>query len=151
MDGGHVKALDKAIQKARMEIGIAALWVIDQFFVKRLGLKEDEPRLLIHKGLIASGPPPLNLNIHAEAYETSFMWHYLPDLVNYEVLKTLKPTNLTLKDLEVWSRGGSEARRVTPQGYFGDPAAADPERGRIEIETLGKVAAEAISAFLQSH
>ncbi len=151
MDGGHVKALDKAIQKARMEIGIAALWVIDQFFVKRLGLKEDEPRLLIHKSLIASGPPPLNLNIHAEAYETSFMWHYLPDLVNYEVLRTLKPTNLTLKDLEVWSRGGSEARRVTPQGYFGDPAAADPERGRIEIETLGKVAAEAISAFLQSH
>jgi creatinine amidohydrolase len=151
MDGGHVKALDKAIQKARMEIGIAAFWVIDQFFAKRLGFKEDEPHLLIHKSLMPSRPPSLNLNIHAEAYETSFMWHYVPDLVNFEVWKTLKPTNLTLKDLEVWSKGGSEARKVTPQGYFGDPAAADPERGKGDIETFGKVAAEAISAFLQGH
>jgi len=149
MDGGHVRALNKAVRKARMEIGIGAFWVIDQFFAKRLGFKEDEPHLLIHKSLMASGPPSPNLNIHAEAYETSFMWHYLPDLVNFKVWKTLKPTNLTLKDLEVWSRGGSEARRVTSQGYFGDPAAADPERGKEEIETFGKVAAEAISAFLQ--
>jgi creatinine amidohydrolase len=148
MDGGHVKALDKAIQKARREIGIGAFWVIDQFFAKRLGLKGDEAHLLIYKSLIASGPPPANLNIHAEAYETSFMWHYLPDLVNFEVWKTLKPTNLTLKDLEVWSKGGSEARKVTPQGYFGDPAAADPERGKSEIEAFGKVVAEAIEAFL---
>jgi creatinine amidohydrolase len=149
MDGGHVKALNKAILKARMEIGIAALWIIDQFFAKRLGFKEDEPHLLIHKSLIATGPPSVHLNIHAEAYETSFMWHYLPDLVNFEVWKTLKPTNLTLKDLEVWGRGGSEAGKVTPQGYFGDPAAANPERGKVAIETFGKVAAEAIETFLQ--
>jgi creatinine amidohydrolase len=149
MDGGHVKALNKAIQKARMEIGIGAFWVIDQFFAKRLGLKKDEPHLLIHKSLMASGPPPVNLNIHAEAYETSFMWHYLPDLVNFEVWKTLKPTNLTLKDLEVWSRGGSEARGVTPQGYFGDPMSANPERGRAEIETYGKVAAGIIEDFVR--
>ena len=151
MDGGHVKALKKAIQKGRMEIGIAARWVIDQFFAKRLGLKEEEPHLLIHKSSIAFGPPPVNLNIHAEAYETSFMWHYLPDLVNLEVCKALKPTNLTLKDLDVWGKGGSEARKITPQGYFGDPAAADPERGKSEIETFGKVAAEAIEAFLQGY
>ena len=151
LDGGQVKALGKAIQKARVEIGMGAFWVIDQFFARRLGLKKDEPHLLIHKSLIASGPPPANLNIHAEAYETSFMWHYLPDLVNLEVLKTLKPTNLTLKDLEVWGRGGSDARKVTPQGYFGDPAAADPARGKSEIEAFGKVAAVAIEAFLQGH
>jgi creatinine amidohydrolase len=149
MDGGHVKALDKAIRKARMEIGIATFWIIDQFFVKRLGFKEDEPHLLIHKSLMASRPPPSYLNIHAEAYETGFMWHYLPDLVNFEVWKTLKPTNLTLKDLEVWSRGGSEARRVTPQGYFGDPASANPERGRTEMEAYGKVAAETIEDFVR--
>ena len=149
LDGGQVKALGKAIQKARVEIGMGAFWVIDQFFARRLGLKKDEPHLLIHKSLIASGPPPANLNIHAEAYETSFMWHYLPDLVNLEVLKTLKPTNLTLKDLEVWGRGGSDARKVTPQGYFGNPAAADPARGRTEIETYGKVAADVIEDLVR--
>jgi creatinine amidohydrolase len=149
MDGGHVNALDKAIQKARMEIGMGAFWVIDQFFAKRLESRKDDPHLLIHKSLIASGPPPATLNIHAEAYETSFMWHYLPDLVNFEILKTLKPTNLTLKDLEVWSRGGDEARKVTPQGYFGDPMSADPERGRTEIEAYGKVAAGVIEDFIR--
>jgi creatinine amidohydrolase len=149
MDGGHVKALDKAIQKARMEIKIEAFWVVDQFFARRLGSKKDEPHFLIHKSLIPSGPPPVNLNIHADVYETSFMWHYLPDLVDFEVWKTLKPTNLTLKDLEVWSRGGSEARKVTPQGYFGDPMSASPERGRTEIEAYGKVAAGVIEDFVR--
>jgi creatinine amidohydrolase len=151
MDGGHVKALDKAIQKARMEIGIGAFWVIDQFFAKRLGLKEGEPHLLIHKSLMPSGPPPSYLNIHAEEHETSFMWHYLPELVNLEVWRTLKPTNLTMKDLLVWGKGGLEARKITPQGYFGDPTSAKPENGRTEMETYGKVAADVIEDFVRGH
>jgi creatinine amidohydrolase len=149
MDGGHVKALNKAIQKARIEIGIGAFWVIDQFFAKRLGFKEDEQHLLIHKSLIASGPPPLNLNIHAEAYETSFMWHYLPESVDLEVWRTLKPTNLTMKDLLAWQKGGLEARKITPQGYFGDPASANPETGRREMEAYGKVAAGVIEDLVR--
>jgi creatinine amidohydrolase len=144
MDGGHVKAVDKAIRKARMEIGIAAFWVIDQFFAKQFGFKEEEPHLLIHKSLIAPGSPPVNLNIHAEAYETSFMWHYLPESVDLEVWRTLKPTNLTMKDLLVWQKGGLVARRITPQGYFGDPTSANPETGRREMEAYGKVAAGVI-------
>lgn len=151
LDGGHTKALDKAIQKARMEIGIGAYWIMDQFFAKRLGFKEDETHLLIHKSLMPSGPPPLYLNIHAEEYETSFMWHYFPELVNLEVLKILKPTNLAFNDLLVWGRGGIEARKITPQGYFGDPTAASPERGRKEMEAYGRAAAEVIEAFLQGH
>ncbi len=149
MDGGHVKALNKAIQKARMETGIQAFWVIDQFFAKRLGFKEDEQHLLIHKSLIDSGPPPLNLNIHAEAYETSFMWHYLPESVDLEVWRTLKPTNLTMKDLLAWQKGGLEARKITPQGYFGDPASANPETGRREMEAYGKVAAGVIEDLVR--
>jgi creatinine amidohydrolase len=149
MDGGHVKALDKAIQKARMETGIQAFWVIDQFFVKRLGSKEDEPHLLIHKSLMPSGAPPSYLNIHAEAYETSFMWHYLPESVDLEVWRTLKPTNLTMKDLLVWQKGGLEARKITPQGYFGDPASANPETGRREMEAYGKVAAGVIEDLVR--
>jgi creatinine amidohydrolase len=127
-----------------MEIGIAAFWVIDQFFVKQFGFKEEEPHLLIHKSLIAPGSSPANLNIHAESYETSFMWHYLPESVDLEVWRTLKPTNLTMKDLLVWQKGGLVARRITPQGYFGDPTSANPETGRREMEAYGKVAAGVI-------
>jgi len=151
MDGGHTKALEKAIQKARMEIGVEAYWIMDQFFVKPLGFKGDEPYLLIHQNLLPLGRPSPHLNIHAEGYETSFIWYYLPELVDLEVLKTLKPTDLTLEDLLVWRRGGMEAREVTPLGYFGDPTTASPERGRGEIEAYGRTAAGLIETFLQGH
>jgi creatinine amidohydrolase len=77
------------------------------------------------------------------------MWHYLPELVNLEVLRTLEPTNLGFKEFLVWVKGGAEARKITPQGYFGDPATASPERGREGMESYGRIAAEAIDTFLQ--
>jgi creatinine amidohydrolase len=149
MDGSHVQALDKAIRKAREEFGIQAFWIVDQFMAKRLGFKGDEPHLLLHKTLMDIGTSSPYLNIHAETYETSFMLHYLPHLVNSGVLRTLKPTNLTIDDLLVWRKGGAEARKVTPQGYFGDPATANPEMGRKEIELYGRIAAEVIEDLLR--
>jgi len=149
MDSGHMKALNQAIQKVRKEIGMGAYLVIDQLFAKGLGLKADEPHLLIYQSLFPSGPPFPYLNIHAEGHETSFMWHYLPELVNEEAWKTLKPTDLSLDDLRVWVKGGTEAREVTPQGYFGDPTTASPERGREEMESYGRRAAGVIETFLQ--
>lgn len=149
LDSSHVQAVDRAIRKERMEIGINAYWIMDQYFVKPLGFKGDEPHILIHKSLMGLGEPSPYLNIHAEVNETSFMWHYLPELVNLDVLKELKPTNLLLEDLKVWRKGGSEARKLTPQGYFGDPGAANPEKGKELMETYGKVAAELIENFLQ--
>jgi creatinine amidohydrolase len=149
MDGGHMKALNQAIQKARNEIGMGIYLVIDQFFAKGLGPKADEPHLLVYESLFPSGPPSRYLNIHAEGHETSFMWHYLPELVNEEVWKTLKPTDLSFDDFLVWVRGGREARKVTPQGYFGDPTTASPERGREEMESYGRRAAGVIEDFLQ--
>jgi len=149
LDGGHTKALDKAIRKARIEIGIRAYWIMDQFFARRLGFKEDETHLLIHRSLMGLGMPSPYLDIHAEGHETSFMWHYLPELVNLKVWRRLKPTNLTIKDLQVWRKGGMEARKITPQGYFGDPTTANPNMGKEEIETYGRIVAEVIEAFLQ--
>ncbi len=149
LDGSHMRAVDQAIRKAREEIGIKAYWIMDRFVVKRLGFKEDEPHLLLHQSLMDSGTDSPYLDIHAEAHETSFMWHYLPELVNLEICERLKPTNLTIKDLMVWREGGMEARKITPQGYFGDPARADPERGKKEMEAFGRVAAEAIEDFLK--
>jgi creatinine amidohydrolase len=148
-DGGHMKALNKAIQKARMEMRMEVRLILDHFFARRLGFKGDESYLLVHKSSMPSEPPPAYLNLHAEGGETSFMWHYLPDLVNQEVLRTLEPTNLGFKEFLVWVKGGMEARKITPQGYFGDPAAATPERGREAMESYGRSAAGAIEAFLQ--
>ena len=147
LDGQHVQALNRAIQKARKEIGIKAYWITDPFVARRLGFKGDEDHLILHKSLMAPPASPY-LYIHAEGYETSFIWYYLPELIRLDVLKELKPTRLTLEDLEIWRHGGAEARSITPQGYFGDPTRASPEKGREEIEAYGKIAAEAIEAFL---
>lgn len=149
LDGSHMAAVDQAIRKGRAEIGIGAYWIMDQFVVGRLGFKGDEPHLLLHQSLMDLGTSLPYLDIHAEGHETSFMWHYLPELVNLEIWKRLKPTNLTIKDLLVWREGGTETRKITPQGYFGDPTTADPERGKREMEAYGRVAAEVIAAFLQ--
>jgi creatinine amidohydrolase len=149
LDGSHMKAVDKAIQKARMEIGIEAYLIMDRFVAKPLGFKGDEPHLLLHKGLMGLETPSPYLDIHAEAHETSFMLHYLPELVNLEVLGKLKPTNLTMKDLLVWRKGGMEARKITPQGYFGDPTVGNPERGKQAMESYGEAVAEVIQVLLQ--
>jgi creatinine amidohydrolase len=144
-----MRALNQAIQKARTETGIGAYLVIDSCFLKGLGMRANEPHLLIHETLFPSGPPSPYLNIHAEGHETSFMWHYLPELVNEGVLRTLKPTSLAFKDLLVWTRGGREAREVTPHGYFGDPTTASRERGKKEMEAYARTAAGVIETFLQ--
>jgi creatinine amidohydrolase len=150
MDGGHMKALIRALKKAREE-GINACMVLDEFFSKPLGLKGDEPYLLLYRSPKPPEPLPPYLNVHAEAQETSFMWHYLPELVNLEVLRDLKPTNLGFKDLLVWARGGAGARKLTPDGYFGDPSMASPERGREAMEWYGRTAANVIEAYLKGH
>jgi creatinine amidohydrolase len=149
LDGAHIEAVDNAIQKARREIDIKAYWITDPFVAKRLGYKGNEDHLVLHRTLMPPGPLPPYLDIHAEAYETSLIWHYLPELIHLDIWKELKPTRLTFKDLEVWRKGGAEARALTPQGYFGDPTGANPERGRDEMETYGRVAAESIEAFLK--
>ena len=149
MDGEHVRAVDKAIREGRREVGVNAYWIMDPFFAKRLGYKGNESHLLLHRSVMASGPPPPYLDIHAEGYETSLIWYYLPELINIEVWKDLKPTNLTFKDLEIWRKGGMESRKITPDGYFGDPTTANPKRGREGIEAYGRIAAKVIEDFLK--
>jgi creatinine amidohydrolase len=149
MDGKHLQAVDKAIRKARKEIGIQVYWIMDQFFAGRIGFDVKEEHLLFFKTLMPFDPMPPYPDIHAESYETSFMWHYLPHLVRFDIWKKLEPSRLTYEDLLIWRKGGVEARKMTPQGYFGNPGAADPERGRREMEDYGRRVADLIQAFLQ--
>ena len=89
------------------------------------------------------------MEIHADSYETGFMMHYFSGLVDLQILKSLKPTDLTLQDLMVWRQGWDDARKVTPRGFFGDPASATPDQGRDSVEGFGKSAAGVIERYLQ--
>src|SRR5262245_6057575 len=100
----------------------------------RLGLTGKEAHVLV----LGGGPPaqtapaPPNpassqlLDIHAGAPETSNMWHFFPQLVKSAIIPTLVGTRFTQADREEWQKGWDDGRRKTPQGYFGDPAAANP-------------------------
>ena len=84
------------------------------------------------------------LGVHADEYETAAMVRYFPDTVDYDALRGLAPTNLTLDDLNAWRTGGGAARRLTPDGYFGAPNPIDPELWRHYDETA-RIMAAAIS------
>ncbi len=148
MDGSHIEALDKAIQKARKDLNIGAYWLFDVFIARRLGYKGDEKHLVLYTNPTPPGPVPQYLDLHAGSGETSFMLDVLPELVKSDMLRDLNPTNMTLKDLLVWRNGGEEARRMTPQGYLGDPAKASAQKGKEEMEAYGRAAADALEAFL---
>jgi creatinine amidohydrolase len=83
------------------------------------------------------------LGVHADEFETAAMVRYFPETVDYDALRHLEPTRLTLQDLQDWRKGGDEARRLTPDGYFGAPNPIDPELWRHYDETA-KIMAAAI-------
>ncbi|MBI3435128.1 MAG: creatininase family protein [Proteobacteria bacterium] len=70
------------------------------------------------------------LGVHADEYETAAMVRFQPDTVDFEMLRGLPPTNLTMQDLERWRKGGAQAKAVTPDGYFGAPNPIDPDLWR---------------------
>jgi len=146
-DEDHTRALKTAIQKARLDTGLRVYWIIGDFLAKKFRFTGREPYLLIYEAPPA--PSSEQMEIHADSYETGFMMHYFTGLVDLEILKSLKPTGLTLQDLMVWRQGWDDARKVTPLGFFGDPASATPGQGRDSVEGFGKAAAEVIERFLQ--
>lgn len=150
-DQDHNLAILEAIQEARTDTGTRAYAVLEYSIAKRLGLSATEAYVIVYESPCPSQPPPKFLQIHADALETSVMAHYFPDHVNAELARTLKPTYLTLEDLMVWRRGWSNARKVTPLGYFGDPASFDPEAGKRVIESYARTLADLIETFLEGN
>jgi creatinine amidohydrolase len=70
-------------------------------------------------------------------------------LVRDDVRKTLKSTDLGQEDLAVWRKGFEFARKTTPLGYFGDPAAASADEGRRTLQSAAATAADAIVARIR--
>jgi creatinine amidohydrolase len=143
----HIRAILRAVQKARVDTGIRAYFILDGGLAKRLGFTGKEPYILIPKS--TPQPPSKYVEVHAGGREMSMMWYYFPELVDLEIWKTLKSTDLTSQDLDVWRRGWEEARKVMPQGFFGDPTTATLEGGKNSMEEIGKRFAELIEVFLK--
>ncbi|HEX3048266.1 MAG TPA: creatininase family protein [Bacillota bacterium] len=124
-DPKHCSALIEAFYEARQSNKVDARYTIPEGALQRYGLNGDEEHILIiHKSNV-SGNNSMYSDIHAGDGETATMNKYFPELVNLEIVGTLRPTNVGDEELSTWIEGGSNARMITPEGYFGDPAGYD--------------------------
>jgi creatinine amidohydrolase len=140
----HNQTIIEAVDAARFTTGIRGYVVINAGIRDRLGLTGKEPYILMQLDAPAP-PPPANVTSapaprspyidgHSGGGEHGGMWYLFPNLVNTDVMKTLKPTNYGPDDLAEWRKGWSDARAKTPLGYFGDPASADRDRAKQAFE-----------------
>jgi len=150
-DHNHNVAILEAIKEARFDTGIRAYCILTDFNAKRFGLTGKEGYVIIQKSPPPTGPPPKYLELHAESTETGIMSHYFPDQVDAELARTLKSTDLTFDDLMEWRQGWSDAKKVTPLGYFGDPASFDPEAGKQLIEGYARDLANLVETFMKGN
>jgi creatinine amidohydrolase len=146
-DQDHNVATHEAVKEARVDTGIRAYCILTNLYAKRFGFTGKDDHILILPPTVE--PPQKYLQIHAGAIETSIMMHYFPEQVNAELAKTLKSTDLTFEDLLEWRKGWSDSRKMTPLGYFGDPASFDPWIGKKHIEYYVKDLAHLIGDFIK--
>ena len=148
-DTEHNLTILDAVREARIDTGISAYYVLSEFDAKvRYRLTGREPHVLLIPTPAAFDRPQY-LDIHAGTGETGMMVHYFPEQVNVELAKTLKSTNLTTQDLIEWDQSWADAKRMTPLGYFGDPASFNPDVGRQKMEDTVKSLADLIESFMK--
>jgi len=145
-DGTHLTTLLRTVISARQSLGINVRFVMPDFDVARFGLKGDEPFLVVHKTPPEEEEARKYLDLHAGAAETGIMAAHFPDQVDMELTRTLEPTRLTIGDVREWV---TDARKVTPLGYFGDPAGSRIEEGSKYHRAYCANIAESIADFLK--
>ena len=146
-DIDHNLTIIRGIRRGREDAGLDARKVVPPAMAKRLA---DASGDMAECLLVAEpfGPPPGRfLDVHAGTEETQRIWATCPDLLRQDVAAGLKPTNLEMEQLVEWRKGREHAQSLTPDGYFGDPAAADPEAGQAAQERQAQSVAGAIAGI----
>jgi len=145
-DGAHLSTLIRTIISAQQSLGINIRFVMPDSDVARFGLKGDEPFILVHKTPLEEEESQEYLDLHAGAGETGIMAAHFPGQVDMELAMRLESTKLTMRDVREWV---TNARKVTPLGYFGDPASARIEEDGKYHRAFCVNIAESIANFLK--
>jgi len=164
-DALHNKTIYDGVAASHERTGIDVSFVTDATLAMRIGLDVSDPLLTVHDpspqmpigAQVRLSPPntpetadaSLYVDVHAGREETSLMMSVCPELVREEARAALRCTEYGLEDLAVWRRGYDDARRKTPQGYFGDPASATVDEGDRALAASAQAAADAIASRLQ--
>jgi creatinine amidohydrolase len=146
----HNRAILEAVYDARIDAGVRAYFILNEFDAKvRYRLTGREEHIILIPRKEETGPRPKYMEIHAGGRETGAMMYYFPDQVDSDLARTLKPTNLVFKDLMAWDPGWDDARKITPLGYFGDPAGFDPDKSHESMKNSVKKVSDLIENFLK--
>ncbi|MBW2208768.1 MAG: creatininase family protein [Deltaproteobacteria bacterium] len=91
-----------------------------------------------------------DLDLHAGEWETAFcLWLY-PKLVKMEVLETLPPNWVNLRE-KLYEQGCRDFVEAGGEKcYFGDPSQGNPELGKKIYEGLAEVLAEEVIEWVQN-
>jgi creatinine amidohydrolase len=146
-DRAHNEAIVQAMRKGSAESGLQACFITEDVIVQRLGMSLDDPAVLPFPSVMQSKPGAF-LDIHAGCWETSVMLGYNPEVVREGQLPGLAPTKLGPADLAEWRKGCEHTQRVTPLGYFGDPASSSAEYGRYTMLKEAQAITKALKARL---
>lgn len=141
-DALHNQAIYDGVKAGAARAGIDVSFVVSEALAKRMGLAADDRLLTLYPG--PGGPPPKFMDVHAGSGETSAMMHSYTGLVRDDVRQTLKSTDFEMPDLLEWRKGLDDARRKTPLGYLGDPAAATAEAGARSLAQAAQAMADVI-------
>jgi creatinine amidohydrolase len=147
-DALHNRTILDGIRRGADESGVNAYFVGAPSFFQRLGIESSDPRVLPTASEVERKSK--YFDVHAGSFETSSMWATHPDLVHTEILPALKSTDFALDDLMEWRKGGEHAKRKTPLGYLGDPAASDPAAGAQLMAAHAEIIADAIAAKVKA-
>ncbi len=130
-DGQHCITVLESIIDARENLGLNAYCVLSEGEIMRYGLSGNEPFVVSRQSPPSDEQPQEFLDIHAGADETGIVAAFFPEQVDTDLARTLEPTRITYQQVAQWL---TDARRVTPLGYLGDPAGFDAEEAREYLE-----------------
>jgi creatinine amidohydrolase len=143
-DAAHNRALLDGVRAGATYGAIETALIVTPAMAQRLEFDPHDAHLIVTAPV--ERPPQAYIDVHAGNDETSMIMCRFPDVVRSDVVPTLAPTNSLLADLLEWRKGDQHAVRATPDGYLGDPAAADPAHGLALIRADAAAIAEAIIA-----
>lgn len=141
-DAAHGRAIAEAMRRTNAEGAIRVHFVVPAVLGRRLGLASGDPGALLVDPAPVAGPSQPDL--HAGEGETSVMLRAAPATVRDRVIPSLKATDLSAEQVAAWREGGEAARRITPDGYLGAPAASNAAKGEARLAAESDAYAAAI-------
>jgi creatinine amidohydrolase len=138
IDPPHVLAWEEACKRAAAETGARAIEGYERMVF-------DDLRTGALRDLLGGEWPPGDS--HAGLFETSVMLAARPDLVDAEALGRLEPAPM---DFEEDLRRARDFRDLgNGLGYTGDPAAGDPETGRLLVRRYARAYGDLVVEHLE--